>query len=188
MHFNATFSTSSHRSAICFENCWFLLNLLTGIISCWFLFFGPKYTKAFMCLHSQKLRWLRPGDCVGLLTASSSYPLFTESLFLVLSDNVKKMRGYPIMQEPRVLSLMKTHVFQERLQIIYQETRHTTPAILLDKTTGPKSWSLKTPTQTNRTYLSRHAMTWNFCSFWRALYPLKFVTLFITLYRAPRLV
>jgi hypothetical protein len=45
--------------------------------------------------------------------ASTSYPMLTESLVQVLSDNAEKMKRCPIMHEPHVLSLMKRHMFQE---------------------------------------------------------------------------
>jgi hypothetical protein len=53
------------------------------------------------------------GLCKPVDWASTSYPLFTESLVQVLSDKAEKMRWCPIMHEPHMLSLMKRHMFQE---------------------------------------------------------------------------
>jgi hypothetical protein len=40
------------------------------------------------------------------MKASATYPLFTESLVLALSDNVENMRRFSIMYESDVFSVM----------------------------------------------------------------------------------
>jgi hypothetical protein len=92
-------------------------------------------------------------SCRPVDWASAPYPPFTESLVQVLSDSAEKMRWCPIMHGPRVLSLMKRHMFQEYTTIRW----YTAPVSLLGNTTGPKDRSPKMPTQImTRPYLSRH--------------------------------
>jgi hypothetical protein len=62
----------------------------------------------YICLHSQNSIKIGPVDW-----ASASWPLFTESLVQVLSDNAETMRWCPILHEPYVFLFMKRHLFQE---------------------------------------------------------------------------
>jgi hypothetical protein len=61
-----------------------------------------------------KIQWIKVrGLCRPVDWASASYPLSNESLVQALSDNVEKMRYYPIMYEPHVLLLVKRVMFQQ---------------------------------------------------------------------------
>jgi hypothetical protein len=75
---------------------------------------GAEFPEVFRCARSQKCTGLRAVDCAGKLTGPPC-PIHCspKSLVQVLSDNAEKMRWCPIMHEPRVLSLMKTHMFLE---------------------------------------------------------------------------
>jgi hypothetical protein len=128
MHFNTNFSSSSHRGAHSVENSWFHSNLLTGIptrccdtsnsLS------GAECAKVSRCpvprAKSQRITVRRP--CRPVDWAPASYPLFTESLVQVLSNNAETLRWCPIMHEPHVLPLVKRHVFLEYWQTIHQKT------------------------------------------------------------------
>jgi hypothetical protein len=70
---------------------------------------GAEHTKAFRCPQCQKAQIIEVrGSFRPVDWASASYPMFTESLIQVLSDNAEKVRWCPIMHEPhtRMLSLL----------------------------------------------------------------------------------
>jgi hypothetical protein len=68
-----------------------------------------EYTRSIRCPHSHNSRGLcRPVDWV-----SASYPLSTKSRIQMLSGSAAKMSWCPIMREPRVLSLVERHMFQQ---------------------------------------------------------------------------
>jgi hypothetical protein len=87
----------------------------------------------------------RPVDC-----ASTSYILSTEGQVQVLSDSVQKVKWCPVMSEPHVLTLIKTHISQQYWYIIKPRLTVHAPASLLGKTTGRKSWYAKILTLTLR--------------------------------------
>jgi hypothetical protein len=117
---------------------------------------GAEYTKVFRFPQPkiQKIKVRR--SCRPVDWASASYPLFTESLVRVPSDNAEKMRWWPTMHEPHVLSLMKRHMFCEYWQTIHKKTHGTLHLLVCSvRQVVIKSWSPKMPAQTmTRPYLS----------------------------------
>jgi hypothetical protein len=114
-NFNTTFRSSSHRGGHSLEYSWFhsvswqvcstrCCNTSKSLMD-------AECTQTFGCPHSQKSRWWILGERVGQLTGSLLCIHCSRRVWFKWSDNPEKMRWYPVMHEPHVLSLMKRHMF-----------------------------------------------------------------------------
>jgi hypothetical protein len=92
---------------------------------------GAERTDVFRCPHSQKSTNIKvrgPWRPVNL--ASASYPLTPKSLVQVLSDSGEETWWCPVMQESRVLSLMKKHMYP-RVLVNHSPENDGTPHLLV---------------------------------------------------------
>jgi hypothetical protein len=104
---------STQRCALCWK---FLVSLefrdrhslfiAVTPLSHWLSLHTPK---SLSVPHRKKSRLLRSADCAG----SASCPVLTKVWFRCCLTMRRKIRWYPIMYEPHVLSLTKRHMFQE---------------------------------------------------------------------------
>jgi hypothetical protein len=107
-------------------------------------------------------------SCRPVDWTTASYPLFSESVVQVLSDNAEKMSWCPIRHEPHVLRWWTSTCSKSTGKSFTKTRWYVAPVSLLVKMTAPKRWSRKMPSQTlmenrcwrhNDTLLSNDAVT-----------------------------
>jgi hypothetical protein len=171
MHVNTTCSSWLHRDPHSVKNSWFHSDLLTGILySCNTSksLISTEYTSLCVCPHSQKSRGLRSGVHTGQLTGPP-YPIHCSPKvwFRCCLTMQRKWGGAPSCMNHMCCHWWMGTCSKSTGKLFTKTLWHTAPASLLGKTTGPKSWSPKMPTQTlmeNRCWCLDATVVWGLSS------------------------
>jgi hypothetical protein len=147
---------------------------------------SAEYTNVFRCPHSQKSRGLRSGYHADQLTGSLHPMHFSWSVWFRCCLTVQRKQGdVPSFVNHMCWCCWRRGTCSRSTGKSFTKKRwYASTVSLLGKTTGPKNWSPKRPTQIlTFSYLSRHwflDICWLglFCSFEWVLYPLKTCNLF----------